>query len=81
MKVLFVALAVFALAVLIIPQFTLTLDSVSGLPVASQFIQDIHGWFTDVYNVISTDYWVILIILGVIATSYYFLVQKPKTSR
>lgn len=77
MKVVFGIIAVLALGIIWAANDTLPVDEL-GAVTSAAWIQDLHGFFLDIYTAISTDYNVLMIIGVVVALGYYFLVYRPK---
>ena len=70
-KLIFAAIAILALGVIWAANYTLAVD-------AKAWLVDLHGFFLDIYNAISTDYNVLIVIGVVVSLGYYFLVYRPK---
>jgi hypothetical protein len=80
-KGLFIAVVVMAVGILWASNYTLPVDDVTGLVTSASWVESLHGFFLDIYNVLSTDYYVIIIIAVAVIGAYYFLVYRPKLAR
>lgn len=78
MKVLFGVIAILAIGILWAANYTLPVDSVTSLVTSPAWVENLHGFFLDIYTAISTDYNVLTIIGIVVVAGYYFLVYRPK---
>ena len=80
MKVIFGAIVVLAVGIIWAANYTLPVDE-SLVVTSAQWVQDLHGFFLDIYTAISTDYNVLILIAASIIGGYYFLVYKPRLRR
>ena len=69
-KMLFAVLAVLGIGVIWAANYTLAID-------AATWLVNTHDFFLDIYTAISTDFEVLILIAGVIAVGYYYLVYRP----
>lgn len=71
MQGLFVVILAIAIGVIWAANYTLAID-------AATWLVNLHGFFSDIYTAISTDFEVLILIGGVLGLGYYYLVYRPK---